>query len=170
MSEELVEEPERRLAERLQALQEERELLARREVVLVRRESEHEARASELDERERLLEERIAVATQRELTLARELARLALAEREAAERAPEPEAEPAGDELPRVAARSERASELTPTLRELERVVEERSATRPDRAEEWTAYLFFLRDHADVDGRLPRTLDPLVDEVFGELL
>ena len=44
------------------------------------------------------------------------------------------------------------------------------SAHRSDsRAEEWDAYLLFLREHAAADGLLPVTFDALVDEVFGDL-
>jgi hypothetical protein len=31
-------------------------------------------------------------------------------------------------------------------------------------------YLFYLREHAAVDGSLPRSFDGLVNEVFGSLL
>ena len=40
----------------------------------------------------------------------------------------------------------------------------------PEQAEEWRTYLFFLREHAAPDGALPRSLDGLLSEVFGELL
>ncbi len=55
-------------------------------------------------------------------------------------------------------------------LLELEHLVAARSPEFPDRAVEWTSYLFFLREHSDVDGALPETFDYLVEEVFAELL
>lgn len=55
-------------------------------------------------------------------------------------------------------------------LLELEHLVATRSAEFPDRADEWTSYLFFLREHSDVDGALPETFDYLVEDVFAELL
>jgi capsular polysaccharide biosynthesis protein len=55
-------------------------------------------------------------------------------------------------------------------LLELEHLVAARSPEFPDRAVEWTSYLFFLREHSDVDGALPETFDYLVEEVFADLL
>jgi hypothetical protein len=48
--------------------------------------------------------------------------------------------------------------------------VEERQDEFPQRQEEWRSYLYYLREHADPDGRLPASFDPLVDDVFGELV
>jgi hypothetical protein len=48
--------------------------------------------------------------------------------------------------------------------------VDANAARFPDQEEEWRSYLFFLRDHADVDGRLPSTFDGLVAEVFAQLV
>ena len=33
-------------------------------------------------------------------------------------------------------------------------------------AEEWAMYLPLLREHADLDGRLPAQFAPLVDSIF----
>ncbi len=55
-------------------------------------------------------------------------------------------------------------------LIELEHLVSARSGEFPDRAVEWPSYLFFLREHADVDGSLPPSFDYLVEDVFAELL
>ena len=55
-------------------------------------------------------------------------------------------------------------------LLELERLVAARSAEFPDRADEWSSYLFFLREHSDIDGVLPQTFDYLIEEEFAELL
>ena len=40
----------------------------------------------------------------------------------------------------------------------------------PERLEEWQAYLFFLREHASLEGVLPPSFDALVDEAFHELV
>ncbi len=55
-------------------------------------------------------------------------------------------------------------------LKELERLVAEHSAARPDRAEEWGFYLDSMRPLAGPAGELPNSLDWLVWETFGELL
>jgi hypothetical protein len=55
-------------------------------------------------------------------------------------------------------------------LAELERLVESHAPERPDRAEEWRSYLFYLRDYVDADGRVPSHFDWLIEETFGELL
>jgi hypothetical protein len=39
-----------------------------------------------------------------------------------------------------------------------------------EQAESWRTYLYFVREHASPDGTLPRSLDPLIADVFGELL
>ena len=52
----------------------------------------------------------------------------------------------------------------------LERLVAERGSEFPDRVEEWQAYLFFLREHASMEGALPPSFDALVDDAFHELL
>ena len=51
-----------------------------------------------------------------------------------------------------------------------ERRVRERGADFPDRLEDWNTYLFFLRDHATIDGSLPSTFDGLIVEVFADVL
>src|SRR5439155_8301883 len=55
-------------------------------------------------------------------------------------------------------------------LNDLERLVAARRDEEPDRAAEWSAYVFFLREHAGVDGRLPSSFDSLVEEVFADLV
>ena len=55
-------------------------------------------------------------------------------------------------------------------LIDLEHLVSARGQEFPDRAVEWPSYLFFLREHADVDGSLPSSFDYLVEDVFAELL
>ena len=55
-------------------------------------------------------------------------------------------------------------------LLSLERRVEERGAEFPDRVEEWSSYLFFLRDYASPDGVVPASFDWLIQDTFGELV
>jgi chromosome segregation ATPase len=52
------------------------------------------------------------------------------------------------------------------TLEALHRLVAEHGSANPIRVEEWRAYLRYLHDFADVDGRLPRSFDRLIDDVF----
>ena len=72
---------------------------------------------------------------------------------------PEPEAPPAL--VPRAGAWN---------LNDLQRALDAHTGASPEQAEEWRAYLFFLRGHASPDGSLPRSFDGLVSEVFGELV
>ena len=48
--------------------------------------------------------------------------------------------------------------------------MERRAREFPDRAEEWTSYLFFLRDYAAPDGTLPDSFDALISDTFADLL
>ena len=56
-----------------------------------------------------------------------------------------------------------------PTLWQLESLVAARSERFPERAAEWDAYLFHLRQHADTDGRLPAELSALVQTAFADV-
>jgi hypothetical protein len=150
---------------------------------------------SELRWREQILEERIVGVTARERAMAAQAGRLAareqaLAEREQAvaererpqtepepepEPEPETEAEPASGSEPQVPepdavappAVATRAGAWT--IDELELAVEARSDASPTQREEWRTYLFFLRQHAAVDGSLPAQFDGLITDIFGEL-
>jgi len=55
-------------------------------------------------------------------------------------------------------------------LVELERLVEERGSEFPDRMDEWSSYLFFLRDYAEPDGSVPASFDWLIEDEFAELV
>jgi hypothetical protein len=55
-------------------------------------------------------------------------------------------------------------------MQDLDRAVTQHADAYPERVEEWRYYLHFLREHTDVDGRLPATFDVLVDETFGDIL
>ena len=89
-----------------------------------------------------------------------------------AEPEPEPEPEPELEPEPEREPQSERqaAPEGGWRLGRLERLVAERGGEFPDRHDEWTTYLFFLREHAGPDGRLPSRFDWLVEETFHDLL
>jgi hypothetical protein len=52
----------------------------------------------------------------------------------------------------------------------LEKLVERGSDEFPEQVEEWRWYLFSLRDVADVDGRLPRSVEALLYDLFAPLL
>ena len=55
-------------------------------------------------------------------------------------------------------------------LGELESLVDAARERFPDRVDEWDAYVFYLRDHAGIDGSLPENFRPLVEDVFSQLL
>jgi hypothetical protein len=55
-------------------------------------------------------------------------------------------------------------------LAQLESLVDAARERYPDRFDEWQAYVFYLRDHAEIDGSLPPNFHPLVEDVFAELL
>jgi hypothetical protein len=129
---------------------------------------------------EQRLRARIDAVTKRERELARLAGELAarekhLEQREQAEPAapaapppePEPEPEPEPVAVPPPTPVVE-AGGMGWTLPALEALVRERSAP-PEQQEEWANYLFFLREHADADGRLPQSFDGLVNDIFGPL-
>ena len=55
-------------------------------------------------------------------------------------------------------------------LNVLAQLVTRFSGDFPDRAEEWTYYVLYLREYATADGRLPESFNLLVHDVFGDLL
>jgi capsular polysaccharide biosynthesis protein len=148
--------------------------------------------ARELMRREQLLERRIGTVTARERELASRAALVKTQERDLAKRAHEleqrattpPPAPPPRESPPSPEPVAPPAPPPTPpppgkpavqrlggwNINELDALVTANGETHPDQVEEWHAYLFFLRDHASVDGELPRQFDSLVEEVFGALL
>jgi capsular polysaccharide biosynthesis protein len=132
---------------------------------------------SELTRREEKLGERIARVTAREVELARRAATLALREREfearleaEPEREPEPEREePEPEPEPRPAAVVQTDRNGHYNLVTLEGLVEHRGREFPERAEEWTSYLYFLRNYAAPDGSLPDSFDALISDTFSDL-
>jgi len=141
-----------------------------REEELSEREGALENRVAELGERERALEHDAEelhkleeTLREAEESLAHRAQDLTAREAELAVAAPAPEAEPA----PPVQVPS---GEPGRRLDDLERLVAEHAAENPERAEEWRSYLFYLRDYVDVDGRVPRQFDWLIEDTFGDLL
>jgi hypothetical protein len=131
-------------------------------------------RAGELAARERALEERARVLETREATPPPQPepapAPVVVAEPVLVP-VPEPEPEPEPEHVPvPVQAESTPSRPGQVRLGELERRVRERGANFPDRLEDWNTYLYFLRDHAAIDGSLPPTFDGLIAEVFAEVL
>jgi hypothetical protein len=122
------------------------------------------ARIDEVARRERALARRAGelAARERELERARELTPVEPEPEPVAERVPEPEPEP-----PPVPVEAVGTSGWN--LRALERLVDEHRAANPAAADEWSTYLFFLRQHADADGTLPSSFDSLVRDVFGDV-
>lgn len=112
---------------------------------------------SDLRRREALLSERIAGVTRREVEVELRAAALAARERKLEE------AEPG-----RASARTNGAGRHS--VAELEELVARRRGEYPDRLDEWQFYLFFLRDYASADGRLPAAFDRLIDAAFAEIL
>lgn len=135
---------ERRLKARIDAVAKRERELARRAGELAKRERELEGRAEEL----------AAAAARPAPSLPRE-----------PELGPEPVREPGRPPEPEL-------DTVRPhwNLHALESLVRERGEADPARVDEWTTYLFFLREHADHEGRLPAAFDRLVADVFGDLL
>lgn len=132
-------------------------------------------RDEQLVERERQLKERISLVTRRERELAKRAGQLAKRERAVATR--EQESDPPPTPPAPVAEAPEPAAPIAApaarngwTLDDLERLVRDRGPDFPERAAEWDAYLFYLRDYSEADGRLPENFRPLVEDVFGQLL
>jgi len=128
--------------------------VAQRERALARRAGQLAAREEDLARREQDLERRAAAVA---------------APAAAPEPEPEPEPEPQPEPGPVAAPPPHPAGRWT--LRELEALTRERSSAgaSPEQQEEWSTYLFFLREHADADGALPPAFDQLVNDVFGPL-
>lgn len=139
--------------------------LAARESALAARERDLQQKIDELrtlDQRERELEERVAAVTRRELAVARAAAQQ--------QTPPPPPPEPAPAPQPAPPPPIQHADGGAYNLTALERLVEERGGAHPERAEEWSSYLYFLRDYASADGALPQSFDALVEDTFGPLL
>jgi O-antigen ligase len=150
----------------------------RRVDALTRREQELARRAAELAVREREVEARRRALAELEQRLHKRAEALAAPARVALPPAEpptpvapqQPEQEPELPPMRASPAPPQPAHEADVTLLELEALVREQSAVSPEQAEEWSSYLFYLRDYADAGGHLPDSFDGLVHEVFGTLL
>jgi hypothetical protein len=144
--------------------------LAERAGKLRAREQELDVRAEALEAAEREVGSRAGdlVTSQREL--ADRATEIAVSKRElealaAAPPPPEPESAPEPEAEPGLPTRPG-----TWNLSELQRAVEAYADATPEQAENWRTYLYFVREHASSDGTLPRSLDPLISDIFGEAL
>jgi capsular polysaccharide biosynthesis protein len=152
------------VAKRERALARRAGQLAAREQDLGRREEELAAASAHPSPAEHAVAPREQELEQRERALARRAEELAArtAELEAAAAEPEPEPEPPVVQAP---------ASGSWTLQALEALTRERSLAGASTAqqEDWSTYLFLLREHADADGTLPASFDQLVNDVFGPL-
>lgn len=116
-----------------------------------------------LEERERALTAREEELRKREELLERMRKELQKRERALAETPGAPAREPE-------AVQHADAQPHGFNLDAIEHAIDERAADFPERADEWRAYIVFLRDFVHADGNLPSTFNSLVREVFRELL
>jgi hypothetical protein len=169
---------EEELAARIEALTQRELELARRAASLAAAPKEDDA---ELARREEELATRIEALTKRELELARRAAALAVRERELATAAEPQAAEPqlapapepaiaAPEPVVQPAAAAAENGRGRWNLISLERLVEERGGEFPERVDEWTSYLYFLREYAEPDGTVPASFDWLIHDTFSELV
>ena len=153
----------------------------------------------DLRKREGLLEQRVKGVSARERALADRAGKLAAREQEldartsaskrelealaaappppepVSEPVPEPEPEPVLEPEPVSAREAEAEPALPPrtgtwNLNELQTAVDAYPDPTPEQAENWRTYLYFVREHATPDGTLPRSLDPLIADVFAEIV
>jgi hypothetical protein len=116
--------------------------------------------------------------TARERALAERAGKLAAREQELDARAagltaapppppppPEPVPAPAAEAEPTLPTRTG-----TWNLNDLQRAVDAHTGATPEQVENWRTYLYFVREHASPDGTLPRSFDPLLADVFADLL
>ena len=143
-------------------------------------------RAGKLAAREQELDERAAALNVAEREVGSQARQLASSERKLADRAAEiamsrrelevlavapPPRAPEPVSVPQV----ETESALPPragtwNLNELQAAVDAYVDPTPEQAENWRTYLFFVREHASPDGTLPRSLDPLIADVFADIV
>ena len=158
-----VEQRERELEERVAALGHREAELARRAGAVAAREREAAEQAEALERRTEELETWAAeLAARAEVALAAvvEPAPPPLATVPApvlpAEGEPPPEPVPAGDGRWNLFA--------------LQRLVDEHGGEHPERLEEWSSYLYFLREYAKPDGSVPASFDWLIADTFADLV
>jgi hypothetical protein len=132
--------------------------VAKRERALAQRAGQLAAREQDLGRREGELERRVSTVDEREEELV------------AAAAAPQPEPEPEPEPAPSLREPAPARSAGPWTLEALEALTRERSSgASPEQQDEWSTYLFLLREHADADGTLPASFDQFVNDIFGPL-
>jgi hypothetical protein len=133
---------------------------------------------------ERRLRARLDAVTKRERELARRAGELAAREKDLRRReeelmaaashpAPSPRLEPEPVPVPTQVPEPEPPREAVAgnwNLLALETLVREHADAEPARQDEWNTYLFFLREHAEPDGTLPRQFNALIHEIFGDMI
>jgi len=149
---------ERAIADRAGKLAAREQELDERAAALAAAEREVGSRARELASSERKLADRAA-----EIAMSkRELEVLAAAP---PPRPPEPVSVPQVETEPALPPRTG-----TWNLTELQAAVDAYADPTPEQAENWRTYLYFVREHASPDGTLQRSLDPLIADVFAEIV
>jgi hypothetical protein len=146
--------------------------LADRAGKLAAREQELDARAAALDAAEREVGSRAGELASSQRELADSAAEIAVSKRElgALAAAPPPPA-PEPVSVPQVEAEPALPPRAgTWNLNELQAAVDAYADPTPEQAESWRTYLYFVREHAAPDGTLPRSLDPLIADVFAEVV
>ncbi len=159
-----VEQRVRELEERVASLGHREAELARRAAAVAAREREAAEQAEALERRTEELEGWAAELAAREEQSAREPAPPPLA------------AVPVPVPVPVPAAVGEEQVQPVSTgdgrwnLFSLQRLVDERGGEYPERIEEWSSYLYFLREYAKPDGSVPASFDWLIEDTFADLV
>jgi hypothetical protein len=164
---------ERRLNKRVDEVAKRERALARRAGELAKREAGIEKRSGELEQLEARLKQRDAELGATKQQLAARASDLAASQRELETRAAEP---PPPLPEPAPAAQPGPAASEPPVrwpgfwnVNTLQHAVDSQSGATAEQVEEWSTYLFFLRQQAGADGSLPRQFDGLIEDVFGSL-
>jgi hypothetical protein len=151
--------------------------LAERAGKLAAREQELDERAAKLTAAEREVASRAGEVASSQRELADRVTEIAASKRELEALAPPPPppapgAAPAPGSAPEPEARPALGTRAgTWNLNEIQRAVDAHiGSVTPDQANSWRTYLYFIREHASPDGTLPRSLDPLIADVFAEIL
>jgi len=159
------------LAARESALQTRVGELTKREIALARR-------AADVASREQAVEGRSEELAVRAAELEAQVEEVERPAMQVPERPPEPDRETQPVRL--VAATPEPPEAAPPVaagapngawnLIALERLVSDRGDEFPDRRDEWSSYLYFLREYAAPDGTVPASFDWLIQDTFSELV
>jgi len=160
------------LEQRLKGVTARERALADRAGKLAARERKLEARASEVAAAEREVGARAREMASTERKLADRATELDASKRELEALAAEPPPPPPPPEpVPQAEAEPALPTQAgTWSLYVLEKAVEAQTGATPEQSETWKTYLYFLRAHASPDGSLPRSFDPLIADVFGEIV